>query len=140
MRRYLVVANKTLGNPSLADTVQRCLEEGSCRFTVLVPAIPSTGGATWVESEANAEARARVEQTLDWFRSLGAHADGVVGDHWPMAAIGDVLDREQFDEIIISTLPPGRSRWLRFDLPSRVRSSFGLPVTHVVAQPELLYG
>jgi hypothetical protein len=54
-----------------------------------------------------------------------------------MEAIGAAL-REHcpFDENILSTLPPGRSRWLRLDLPSRVRSAFGMPVTHVIGQLE----
>jgi hypothetical protein len=55
-----------------------------------------------------------------------------VGDTDPFAAIQDTLFREQFEEIIISTLPRRGSRWLRLDLPSKVRA-LGLPVTHVEA-------
>lgn len=65
-------------------------------------------------------------------RSLGAVADGEVGDIHPLRAIGDVPAREDFDEIIISTLPQGISRWLKMDLPDRVARRFDLPVTHVV--------
>ncbi len=39
-----------------------------------------------------------------------------------MLAIGDALRDQLFDEIILSTLPPGLSRWLKMDLPSRVRT------------------
>ena len=35
--------------------------------------------------------------------------------------------------MIVVTLPPGFSRWLRRDLPHQVASRVGLPVRHVVA-------
>jgi len=47
-------------------------------------------------------------------------------------AIQDVLGRERFDEMIISTQSRRVSRWLRLDLPSRARG-LGLPVTHIEA-------
>ncbi len=41
---------------------------------------------------------------------------------------------QNFDEIIISTLPSGISRWLGMDLPHRVERQFKLPVTTVIAK------
>ena len=38
MRRYLVVANQTLGGKHLAEKVLRCLAEGPSRFHIVVPA------------------------------------------------------------------------------------------------------
>jgi hypothetical protein len=50
-----------------------------------------------------------------------------------------VLHRWEFDEVILSTLPGRRSRWLAADLPTRIRRGFKLPVTWVTgpapAQP-----
>jgi hypothetical protein len=66
---------------------------------------------------------------------LGAEVDGEVGEADPVAAIKEVLSSQPVDEIILSTLPQRRSRWLARDLPGRVRRDFGLPVTHVVAEP-----
>lgn len=45
-----------------------------------------------------------------------------------------MLAARDFDEVIVSTLPPGASRWLRLDLLHRVERRFDLPVTHVVGE------
>jgi hypothetical protein len=136
MRRYLVVANLTLGGEHLAEAVRQCLEEGACSFHVLVPAGAPPGTWTSVEGDDVALARQRLEAALERFRELGAEADGEIGDARPLDAIQDVLARESFDGVILSTLPPGVSRWLGMDLVSRVERSVDLPVTHLIAQPE----
>jgi hypothetical protein len=61
---------------------------------------------------------------------------GEVGDGRPLQAIDDVLSREPFDEIVLSTLPPRLSRWMKLNLVQRVESAYGLPVRHVIAPPE----
>lgn len=136
MRRYLVVANQTLGGEHLIERVRQCLAGGPCRFHIVVPATPTGEGFTWTEGEAMAVAQTRLDRALERFRELGADASGEVGDRNPMLAVEDALRDTQFDEIILSTLPPGISRWLKLDLPSRVASHFGLPVTHLVAEDE----
>ncbi|TWF74984.1 hypothetical protein FHX44_11868 [Pseudonocardia hierapolitana] len=52
----------------------------------------------------------------------------------PMRAVEDALGRQEFDEIIVSTLPVRLSRWLHQDLPARLGRKFHLPVTHVAAK------
>jgi hypothetical protein len=137
MRRYLVVANQTLGGSHLVDAVRARLRAGPCRFHILVPASPIHERATWVEGEAHGVAVERLRTGLERFRGLGADADGEVGDQRPMDAIDDALrDSGPFDEIIISTLPPRSSRWLKLDLPHRVEAAYGVPVTHVIGQSE----
>jgi hypothetical protein len=136
MRRYLVVANQTLGGEHLIQQVREYVSAGPSLFHVLVPATPSTEHLVWTEGEAQSIARGRLERAVDQFRDLGAEADGEVADANPLLAIEDVLRNQSFDEIILSTLPAGPSRWLKLDLPARVEKQFGLPVTHVVAEAE----
>jgi hypothetical protein len=136
MRRYLVVANQTLAADQLERKVRECLAAGPCAFSIVVPATPPKEHLTWIEGDAVSIARERLDRAIAWFRAIGADVDGTVGDARPMLAIGDTLREQPFDEVILSTLPAGVSRWLRMDLPSRVRASFGLPVSHVVSPPE----
>ncbi len=133
MRRFLVVANQTLGADVLYDQVRACLAADPCTFHIVVPATPPTEHLTWTEEEARAIARDRLERALTWFRELGAEVDGEVGDANPLLAIWDALQERGFDHIILSTLPAGISRWLKMDLPSRVSATFGLPLSHIVS-------
>ena len=132
--RYLVVANQTLGGAALTARLRQCLAAGPCTFHVLVPANVDQEG--WIHDDDRdlALAHQRLEEALERFRALGADVSGEVGDISAVDAIHDVLRRSDFDEIILSTLPPGASRWLRLDLPSRVERSVSVPVNHVVAE------
>ena len=135
MRRYLVVANQTLGGPHLLSLLRE-LALKPATFHVLVPASPPADHS-WTESEARAIARKRLDIALERFGTLGAEeVTGEVGDERPIQAIADVLAREPFDEIVLSTLPPKVSRWLKLDLIHRVESSYGLPVRHVIGERE----
>ena len=51
-----------------------------------------------------------------------------------------VWDPAKFDEIVVSTLPTGTSKWLQIDLPHRVERITGMPVEHVVASPRQAVG
>jgi hypothetical protein len=136
MRRYLVVANQTLAGEHLTDKVKEYLAGGESQFHILVPATHGPEHMTWTEGQARRAAEQRLEQALTRFAVLGADVDGEVGDTDPLQAIADVLRREQFDEVILSTLPPGPSRWLKQDLPHRVERSFDVPVTHIIGERE----
>ena len=64
--------------------------------------------------------------------AAGHEVTGSIGDAEPLMAIHDAVNLGSYDEIIISTLPLGISRWLKLDLVSKARG-LGLPVTHVAA-------
>jgi GABA permease len=136
VRHYLVVANQTLGAEELAAKVRECMQAGPCRFHILVPATHPKDHATWTEGQAHALAERRLEKALARFRELGAEVDGDVGDEDPVLAIRDALIAGKFDEIILSTLPSGPSRWLKADLPHRVERNFELATTHIIGTPE----
>jgi len=135
MRRYLVVANQTLAAEPLVSRVRELARAAPSSFHVVVPATPPRDHV-WTEGEARATARSRLDAALARFAQLGTEVEGEVGDANPMLAIGDALrDHGPFDEIVISTLPKGLSKWLKLDLPHRVEAAFGLRVTHVVEEP-----
>lgn len=136
MPRYLVVANQTLGGEHLLEKIRECLSAGPSSFHIVVPATPPREHLTWTDGEAQELAKSRLDRALEQFRELGAEADGEIGDADPVQAIGDALRADQFDEIILSTLPPGPSRWLRRDVLHRVSAATDLPVTHVIGEPE----
>jgi GABA permease len=97
---------------------------------------PASTGAPCGQKEDPSHARATLEQAITDFAEAGVAVSGQVGDENPLLAVGDVLRETTFDEIIVSTLPAGPSRWLKRDLPHRVEREYGLPVTHVVAASE----
>lgn len=133
--RYLIVANRTLGGDHLIDEIRRRVKQGPCTFHVLVPASRPHGSSTWTEGEARVHAEAQLAAALDRIHALGIPASGEVGDASPVEAVSDVLLREQFDEIILSTFPLGLSRWLRQDAVHRIQRRHGIAVVHVVAEP-----
>ena len=138
MRRYLVVANQTLMSEELRAAVRERLGTPPCRFHVVVPATPPRDQLFWTEGAALVVARERLEEALAWMHAEGAISTGSIGDADPVLAVVDALPRDQFDEIVVSTLPPRLSRWIRQDLPHRLARRTDLPVCHVVAHVKAL--
>jgi hypothetical protein len=169
MRRYLVVANQTLGGEELWAAIRERMSGGDCHFHLVVPATPAgqlDPGPAAAEEGPGPEgldrrtarqlledelddarpresgedlgrhlARQRMRQELDRMRELGASVSGEIGVPDPVEAVGIVLHRWEFDEVILSTLPGRRSRWLAADLPTKIRRGFKLQVTQVTGTP-----
>ena len=135
-RSILIVANQTAAGSHLVHEIRRRMEQGPCRFTLVVPATPPPGKALWTEGEANAQALRRMEVALAKLRETGAEIEGAIGDASPAEAVAEQLLARAYDEIIVSTLPPKISRWLKQDLPHRIERRFEIPVTHVIADRE----
>ncbi|HEU4701636.1 MAG TPA: hypothetical protein VFS37_04070 [Conexibacter sp.] len=121
----LVIANKTAGSDPLFAELKRRAEHGPHRFTVVVPQDGGHGHHT-------EEARTRLKALLERLHSEGIPATGGIGDPDPYTAVMNALQFYRVDEIVISTLPKMRSRWLRSDLVERVKRATACPVEHVV--------
>jgi hypothetical protein len=138
MRSILVVANQTLGGDALTRRMRDAVVAEPCRFHLAVPATPTGHMLTWSEGEAHVVAQRRLDDALRRLEQEGFSVTGEVSDPNPMLAITDALRHDRYDEVILSTLPVGVSRWVRLDLPSRIRRRFGVKLTHVVADAEPL--
>jgi hypothetical protein len=119
----LVVANVTASSDELLDALSERSAAGGCRFTLVMP---GTG----------ADRQERLEAALERMREAGLdNVEGSVGDPDPVVAVMDVWDPMKFDDIVVSTLPTGSSRWMGLDLPHRLEKLTSVPVRHVVSHP-----
>ena len=135
MRSYLIVGNQTLMSPELATAIaERIVPGDPPDLYVVVPATPQSGAFTWDEDEARAAAQERLDAMLEHLKGLGVEASGEVGYRDPVEAARDALRRHPADEIVLSTLPTGISRWLGQDVPSRLKSAVSVPVVVVTAE------
>jgi hypothetical protein len=139
MARYLIVAHQTACSPELLERVRAlAAADPAAQFTLLVPATP-TGHLlhSWEEGEARQLAERRGREATERLAAAGLDVAATrVGSHSPLEAVGDeLLQQPDYDRIVLSTFPPGISRWLKGDLPAQLRRRFRLPVDHVVAAP-----
>jgi GAF domain-containing protein len=111
-------------SPEAAREVQEALEENARRQAAAL-------------EEARRRAQIRLDQMIEKIQSAGGEAEGQLGAADPVAATKEVLEGRSYDEVIVSTLPSGLSRWLKMDLPSRVARMTDAPVTTVEAQPDV---
>jgi len=140
MPNYMLVANQTIQSVELRDAaLDLQARDPAAEMTLIVPATRVVRGLIWDEDETRAAARSRVEEGLAMLRGAGINVvEGRVGDEDPVLAVEDELRRRRYAGIVISTLPPGVSRWLKLDVVSRIQRR--LPperlVVHVVSNPE----
>ena len=135
--RVLVVAHKTAATQPLLDAVRERARRGPAKFTLLVPN-PAHGLHKVVDAEdqGSGEVRDVLDKAVPRLsEAAGAPVESLVGDADPVAAVHDAINLQGFDEVIVSTLSPRLSRWLKLDLPSKV-SGMGLPVTTVTPADE----
>src|SRR5688572_5150538 len=131
MRRYLIVAHRTLCGEHLIEKVKECRAAGESEFHLVVP-VQHPKDHPWSDGEVEHAARLVLDEAVARFADEGIAVTGEVGDANPVEAIAAVLRRDRFDEIILSTLPRSLSKWLKTDVLHRVERQFTLPVTHVM--------
>ena len=136
MSRYLVVTHQTALSPDLQRRVRALVvEDPAAEFAVLVPEAPGLP-TTWEgETVDVASQRAEAAKTV-LEENVGARVvRTAIGAPDPLQAITDELRMHPgYDTLVICTLPPGISRWLKLDLVHRAERKFGLRVIHVVAE------
>jgi hypothetical protein len=142
-RRVLVIANRTLESPTLAARLATIAAEGPCLFHLLVPAEayhdhPVDDELRDPALPQNALPAARVEvartrlyAALDRLHQRGFEATGEVGADDIVGLVRKAVEVGGYDDIVLSTLPAGASRWLKLDLPSRVQRVVPIPVVVV---------
>lgn len=149
VHRILLVANQTLDSDAVSALVTARAADGPCEIHVVVPrsqelrtddslsmtALHPMGGYTPVMVE---DEEASEQATLERLRAcerlldrLGVAHTAEIGPRDPFVAVSSALERTSVDEIVVSMLPAGASRWLRLDLPSRLRRYARLPVTTI---------
>jgi hypothetical protein len=123
----LVLANRTASSDHLLEHLRAKAQDGKTHLFIVV--IPLEGGQGIHASRA----RAHLAQYLDRARAAGLLTAGMVADPDPFTAAKNALQMFRVDEVVVSTLGPERSGWLRADLVERVRKATEAPVEHVVA-------
>jgi hypothetical protein len=139
VHRILVVANETVAGRNLLDELRARAAGRETAIYVVVPALTTSRLQHLAHDvdEALAAARERLDRSLEAMGRAGLSARGNVGDHHdPNTAIEDALRDFPADELVVSTHPPERSRWLEGGVLERARNEIPLPVTHVVVDLE----
>jgi GABA permease len=134
VHRVIVIANQTVGGKALLDEISRRCKGRRSEVLVITPALTNSQLQHWASDtdEATVAARARLETSVAAIRGIGLEARGEVGDQDPNVALADGLREFGADEVIISTHPPDRSRWLEHGVVTKARAEAPVPVTHVV--------
>jgi hypothetical protein len=136
--RLLVIANETVAGQALLAEIGRRCEGRDCEVFVVAPALAGSRAAHWASDidDGIALASERLQSSLTGIERLGLSADGEIGDCDPNLAMEDALRHFAADEVVISTHPQERSRWLERGVVARAEERLALPITHVVVDLE----
>ena len=125
----LVVANETVVGETLLDRIRE-------RAPAVAGELPDHQPAERPAAGRASGGRAPPAARAATLRSEGIDAHGQVTHPDPYTATLQVIADERVDEVLVSTFPGQRSGWLRRDLVERLRKDAGVPVEHVVVEPE----
>lgn len=135
--RILVIANRTCPCPGLQEAILEMASAEATEVLVVAPALNRRLKHLLSDTDgAVAAAGERLEQLVSGLAAAGVEAHGQVGDARPILAIEDALATFAADQLVISTLPPGRSHWLERGLLERAPRVFDGSITHHVSRYE----
>ncbi|MFL5876946.1 MAG: hypothetical protein ACJ76T_13850 [Solirubrobacteraceae bacterium] len=123
----LAVANVTADSDELLEALRERTKQGRVRVQLVVPI-----GGTGPDRAAGEE---QLERGMDRIAEAGIEVQGQVVRGDPVEAVHEVWDPATYDEIVVSTLPTGVSKWLRIDVPHRLERLTGARVQHVETAP-----
>ena len=137
MATYVLMAHQTALSEALLGAAQEfARQDPAAEFVVLVPATAVGHLLTSEAGETAAVARHRAAEARAWLEAQGLRVvEARTGDEDPVQALGDLLRAggRGYAGLVLSTLPPGVSRWLKRDVVSRVRRAHPtLRLVHVV--------
>lgn len=122
-RHVLVLAGLTVVSGALRTALLARAARGPAEFTLLLPAPEGCAGH-----------RERLLAAVERLRADGLDVAGQLGDPDPLVAVSQVWDPVEYDEIVLSTFPPGRSGWLERGVPHALERATGVTVSHVVVE------
>lgn len=137
VHRVLVLANRTVEGPELMSAIGKLARaHEALELRVVSPSIPATRLQLIASDtdQARHEAERRLRRSLDALAASGITASGVTGDEDPVQAAVDSLHDFGADEVLVSTLPPGRSRWIERGVVPALQSRLTVPVRHVAGE------
>jgi hypothetical protein len=117
-RRLLVVANRTESAPQLLEAVEARAHAG-CQLSLMVPPERHPDAPDWTQEAAHDLVS----------RAAGGQAVTIVdpGDD-AAATIGALVEKGDYDEILLCTPKEHHEHWHRHTLPKRLEE-IGIPVT-----------
>jgi hypothetical protein len=125
----LVVANQTVAGTELVERLKELADEGPRRFIIVVPQDDGDGRAVKA-------ARDRLHRLLASLEDAGIVAAGMIGDPDPYTATMNAVQFFHISDIVISTLPENRSRWVADKLVDRVHDATNKRVEHIESATE----
>ena len=139
MARYLIVGGETAANPEVVQEAETILaRDKDATFTLLVPATHVRQYLGEVKGEDEEVATRMAEAAVRRFQLAGIPLDYHIGPPDPLDAVDEEFKERTYDEVLVSTYAPRRSRWLAQKFPDRLEDKYKIPVKHVEASPDFL--
>ena len=146
--KVLLLANQTLASRKVFERVVWLREEyHDPHIHIVVPLTPSEDappvdrdifGRPVIDYLAVDLAAARLGAARSSIAELeGVTVSGELGAPDPLNALRNALAADVYNRVLLATLPPSSSRWLKLDLIHRARRVAGdIPIDHVVGDVE----
>ncbi len=133
MKKYLVIAHYDGDLTPLKNVVRELAQGGQATFHVIVPATPPpTREWTWTEEEAYEAAKRRLNAEVEELKSVGADVSGQVLNYSALAAVEEALQKDTYDEVIVSTPPVGITDTSYDEYEHHIRRLSQIPIRYVV--------